>query len=248
MIFFLLFSLSRLAIPVVACEGQCIVDVTNAFIGNYTKPMNQVFADAADKISKLILPSENSVSVLKLMSPVRNAYSQDAYFTMETAIFPSYFHGKCQVNGIDPAGCPNPDCPVVCGTPGSLVHFYDELKTIAYNATSINLANITRSSSNTYRAVEAAVINELRGGARSRRSLRSVSGVSRPKELGTKPAASIVKNLQKRGAMSDDQAKVILRKIFQDMEKDLAKSCGEKPGLPDCSWEHKMKTFILSFP
>ena len=63
---------------------------------------------------------------------------------METAIFPSYFHGKCQVNGVNPPGCPNPDCPVVCGTPGSLVHFFPTLRGIAYNQTRKRLDDLAK--------------------------------------------------------------------------------------------------------
>ena len=50
---------------------------------------------------------------MDLLRPVTDAYKSDAYNGMETAIFPSYFHGKCQQDGVDPPGCPNPDCPVV---------------------------------------------------------------------------------------------------------------------------------------
>ena len=35
--------LAGLASVVSACEGTCIVDVTKAFLGNYTEPIHQVF-------------------------------------------------------------------------------------------------------------------------------------------------------------------------------------------------------------
>ena len=36
--------LAGLASVVSACEGTCIVDVTKAFLGNYTSPIHQAFA------------------------------------------------------------------------------------------------------------------------------------------------------------------------------------------------------------
>ena len=33
---------------------------------------------------------------MKYLEPIIDAYKANAYAGMETAIFPSYFHGKCQ--------------------------------------------------------------------------------------------------------------------------------------------------------
>lgn len=78
---------------------------------------------------------------------------------METAIFPHYFHGKCARNGVDPPGCPNPDCPVVCGTPGSMVHFFPTLRFIAYNETRTRLEAAVAPGSDAYQQIEQNVLS-----------------------------------------------------------------------------------------
>ena len=77
---------------------------------------------------------------------------------LQNAIFPSYFHGKCQVDGVDPPGCPNPDCPVVCGTPGSLVHFYPKLRSIVFLCLEEFLRKLASPGSDSYRQVERALL------------------------------------------------------------------------------------------
>lgn len=64
-------------------------------------------------------------SELQYLQPIYDCIDASAFNETLTAVFPGKFHGKCQINGVNPPGCPNPDCPVVCGTPGSMVHFYD---------------------------------------------------------------------------------------------------------------------------
>ena len=75
---------------------------------------------------------------------------------MEDSIFKKFFRGKCQnpKTGIDPPGCPNPDCPVVCGTPGSIVHFYGELQNRAFNSTVQVIEQMLRPSSEEFKKVE----------------------------------------------------------------------------------------------
>ena len=59
---------------------------------------------------------------MQFLQPITQTYANRSYDGMEHAIFPSFFHGKClDSKGREPDGCPNPDCPIVCGTPGSLV-------------------------------------------------------------------------------------------------------------------------------
>jgi hypothetical protein len=38
-------AVSLLALPVSACEGDCIVGITKALIGNYTPPVASVMSD-----------------------------------------------------------------------------------------------------------------------------------------------------------------------------------------------------------
>ncbi|KAH8829383.1 hypothetical protein DL96DRAFT_1597916 [Flagelloscypha sp. PMI_526] len=106
--------------------------------------------------------------------PVLTEYKKTSFESMKTAIFPSYFHGvslcllrlpytskpfvgKCQQNGVNPPGCPNPNCPVVCGTSGSMVHFYPKLLSITFEDTSRRLTSLLAPSSSKYKQVEKLV-------------------------------------------------------------------------------------------
>jgi len=148
---------------VLACEGLCIVGISRAFLGNYTSPTNTVFQHLAQQISQTLLPAERHSDSMSYLRPIISTYKDNSYDGMRTAIFPSYFHGKCQRNGVDPPGCPNPDCPVVCGTPGSLVHFYPTLRFIAYNHTRSSLQRLCSPGNDAYERVERAVVQAASG-------------------------------------------------------------------------------------
>jgi hypothetical protein len=57
-----------------------------------------------------------------------------------------------------PIGSPILECPVVWGTPGSLIHFYPKLRHIALNQTRQLLRTISRSDTAAYAKVEAAIV------------------------------------------------------------------------------------------
>lgn len=182
----------------------------------------------ANQISTQITHSQTS-SPLKYLTPLIDAYNKAAYPGLETAIFPSYFHGKCQnKDGTEPEGCPNPDCPVVCGTPGSLVHFYGKLRTIAYEETSKILATLARPGSESYMAVEKAVLADADAGGHRHRTVGRYGRVGVP--------------ITRRA----DGARAELKKIMKQMAPLLEKACGENQMA--CSWEEIMKPYILSFP
>ena len=188
---------------------------------------------------------------------------------METAIFPSYFHGKCQRNGVDPAGCPNPDCPVVCGTPGSLVHFYPKLRYIAYNQTRALLADLAAPGSQSYEKAESAVMKAatMRRMVRWYRFGHPVAPWTAGAKVDTQTKASAEKGVD---AEAGEDAEIMLRNLpyvrkreenvkegFKNIMAQVAllleKSCGgratdDKGALSQCSWEAPMKEFILTFP
>ncbi|PSR79163.1 hypothetical protein PHLCEN_2v7134 [Hermanssonia centrifuga] len=233
--------LAFFAVPVTvsACEGDCIVGITNAFISNYTDPVHGVLENIASQISNMLPKHPSSASSLHYLKPITDAYSKDAYDGMETAIFPNYFHGKCQQNGVDPPGCPNPDCPVVCGTPGSLVHFYGKLRYIAFNQTKHILQSLATPGSDTYQQVEQDVLNAAN--ANMKRMSRIYAHAN---PYGTTPMF-----LKKR----EDDIKTNLKRILAKIPSLMERTCGgsgdgETNGLSDCSWEDPMKAYILSFP
>lgn len=231
-------------VAVSACEGECIVGITNAFLGNYSSPIGSVLGEIvrnrsmfmalsnsffqANQISNELIPPESRTSTpFKYLTPLVTIYNKQAYNALETAIFPSYFHGKCQnpETGVDPAGCPSPNCPVVCGTPGSLIHFYSKLRTIAFEETTSMLKNLTSPDSDSFKGVAKAVMADM----------HSNSGLAAPPRHVGIPVQRRAQNMT-----------MVLEKIMEQAPMLLKKACGE--GQAACSWEVKMKEYILSFP
>lgn len=236
---FRLLLAAMVPVTVSGCEGDCIVGITNAFLTNYTRPVNYVLDNVAKQISNMLPTHPGLETSRDYLRPIMDAYSNDAYDGMETAIFPSYFHGKCQQDGVDPPGCPNPDCPVVCGTPGSLVHFYGKLRYIAFNQTRHLLQTLSTPGTDAYDAVERRVL--AADGAKTRRAMRIYQRAS--------PSGSVPLLLTRRE--EDTQAR--LRDIMRAIGPMLLQTCGgaedgETNGLAECSWEREMKEYILTFP
>lgn len=200
----------------------------------------------ANEIEQTIIPSHaHAESPLDYISALLSNYEQQAYLTMETGIFPSYFHGKCQLpNGpMNPPGCPNPDCPIVCGTPGSLIHFYARLRRIAFTQTRILLEDMTKPDSKTYKRVEKTVLNYAN---------RPI-----PRMLQRKKDFHYETSLLEKRA---EDAKEKLAPIMRHLSSMLSDLCGGLAGanvgvedavddeLPNCSWKDKMTGLILSYP
>ncbi|KAH7928580.1 hypothetical protein BV22DRAFT_1004517 [Leucogyrophana mollusca] len=230
-----MFVLLTAPVVVFACEGQCIVDITNEYLRRYTPVMLYVLQDMAEQISTdLVPPSARRASPITYFGPVLDAYNSTAYAGLENAIFPSYFHGKCQdADGVDPAGCPDPDCPIVCGTPGSMVHFYAKLRSIAFEQTTAMLANLTKPSSATYKEVEKLVMADVN--TARRRTLDNLSRI----------IPSQGQTLSNKHGMRDIQQS--LQGIMKQLPQLMGQKCGA-PKLSRCSWEKAMKAYILSFP
>lgn len=183
----------------------------------------------ADKIdAQCIPPANRRQDSISYFTPVIHAYNNVSYDGLRNAIFPSYFHGKCLYkNGTVPNGCPNPDCPVVCGTPGSMVHFFPVLTRIVYNQVSGQMTNITSPRSKAFQKVEKTVLAD----AQTRRR-RALSRVSRSAQLEARATAATRKQF---------------RAIMKDFPTMSLTACGGS-NLSQCSWETYMKTFILQYP
>ncbi|KAF8842957.1 hypothetical protein BDN67DRAFT_965130 [Paxillus ammoniavirescens] len=216
-------------VAVLACEGECIIGITNEFLNLYSSPITNALQNMADQINaKIVPPSGRRQDAISYFTPVLTAYNKTAYPELRDAIFPRYFHGKCQdANGVDPPGCPNPDCPKVCGTPGSLVHFYGILETIVFNQTCGLLTNLTSPGSKSYKQVQAMVLADASKG--QRRALSKVSRFARVRSRGT------------------TKAQKDLRDIMKGFPAMMMNACGDH-GLSQCSWETDMKRFILKYP
>ncbi|KIM47055.1 hypothetical protein M413DRAFT_64012 [Hebeloma cylindrosporum] len=245
-----------LSAPLVqACEGDCIVGITKALIGNYTPPVTSAMSDLAGAIQSQLIPdSKKPPPALTYLNPIVDEYNKRAYDNMEHAVFKSYFHGKCQdpVTGIDPPGCPNPDCPVVCGTPGSIVHFYSTFQRLAFNAT-VNLVDkLTHPSSASYKKVEKAVLEAAKAsshkhGRRFLRFMRSSESVG--KAGGNEPSGQAIGVKERRQESIKRDLQALLRK-FRSLLTLVCRGTSDDPtnDLSGCSWEHEFKEYILTFP
>lgn len=179
-------------------------------------------------------------------------YNKRAYDNMELAVFKSFFHGKCQdpATGIDPPGCPNPDCPVVCGTPGSIVHFYPKFRRLAFNAT-VNLVNkLMEPSSASYKKVEKAVLEAAKASSHKhgRRFLRFMRP-SADRDGGLEPFVQDIKMKEKRQENVKRDLLVLLRKFHSLLNVICGGASDDQTkDLSECSWEHDFKEYILTFP
>lgn len=192
---------------------------------------------------------------MSFFQPILTTYYDTSYDDMRTAIFPSYFHGKCQRNGVEPQGCPNPNCPVVCGTPGSLVHFFPTLRFIAFKSTRDTLQRLCSPSSDEYKKTEHTVARAATTTRKSGSKQRRLSTFSDGAALGVGELAHGVspgKNFQYMRKREEDVGKAF-KEIMRQVPDLLEQVCGGKPtedasALPDCSWEEAMKAFILTYP
>ncbi|KAI0296473.1 hypothetical protein BC826DRAFT_908451 [Russula brevipes] len=234
----LLILLLSSLVSVLACEGDCIKGITYAWLGNYTTPVHTVFQHLAGRISEDLFPAGSDHDSMSYLHPIMSVYEDSSYDGMRTAIFPSYFHGKCQRNGVDPSGCPNPDCPVVCGTPGSLVHFFPTLRFIAFNHTRRALRRLCSPGNDAYDRAERTVVQAAAGYRGRGRELRRSMTQGRYSSYVRKRQQTVKKRFE-----------AIMRQTAGLLEK----ACGGHPSededaLPKCSWEEDMKTYILTFP
>ncbi|KDQ58393.1 hypothetical protein JAAARDRAFT_192971 [Jaapia argillacea MUCL 33604] len=232
-------------VAVLACEKDCMDGVTQRWIDNYALPIQTLLTNIGNQINQLVPPTAQPPTVTYFLQPVQATYNSEISSALETAIFPSYFHGKCQLPPdftINPPGCPNPNCPVVCGTPGSLVHFYGKLRYIAYNTTLHMLENLVKPGSETYKEIEQTVLEHT---------------TNPPPRMFKRfiPRGSLIGNdyskflKNRRSADVKSQLQVILKSLGPQLEKMCGgNGDGTTNGLPDCSWEQATKAYILTFP
>lgn len=205
---------------------------------------------------------------MTFVQPILTAYQNTSYDTLETAVFPSYFHGKCQrfsKDGQDPPGCPDPDCPVVCGTPGSLVHFYSTLRSIVFNSTRQTLTKLGSPGSDAYNQVNALVDNAqnlnrkrsmhdgLNAEAEAPAQFDHVHSHSfgRHSRIHPRHIHSLSNRFHRTAAHARSSSSV--KTILATIGPQLGQTCGspaneDTSSLRYCSWETEMKAYILSFP
>jgi hypothetical protein len=217
------------------------------------------FSKARQVSEQLVPPHARKSPPISYLHPLTEAYSKKSYDSLRTAIFPGYFHGKCQVDGVNPKGCPNPDCPVVCGTPGSLVHFYGKLRQIAFNETREMLRELSKPEGSVFKQILKGVKADEKRKARKPRMIRvygRIPGDGTPDATSKQAAPGSVRKYRLKQRDDDNQtddSSAILKKILDQIPRRLEEECGGTgkdglDGLGRCSWEEPMKEFILSYP
>ncbi|KAK2461253.1 hypothetical protein APHAL10511_006780 [Amanita phalloides] len=169
-----------LPLAVLSCEKECQTGIAQAYASNYSYPVHQVMSSIANEMASTILPQQDyplTKTPIEYVATYLVNFHKNAPLAIQTAIF-NKFHGKCQrdeyaPNGtvsknIEPHGCPNPDCPVVCGTPGSLHHYFELVTRIVFKATTNLMQNMAAPESDTYKEIEKG----MGGGAKSRQEMR----------------------------------------------------------------------------
>ncbi|KAK0480746.1 hypothetical protein IW261DRAFT_1139485 [Armillaria novae-zelandiae] len=240
--FSLLFTLSALPVIASACEGDCITGVTADFVtgvlGFLKSEVLPGFVRELYTLMDVPSPSDDS-QLLSPFKPLLDAFENDAPPCFQENIFPGYFHGKCQVNGVDPPGCPNPDCEVVCGTPGSMVHHYQKLIEIVLNSTMTVCQNMTTPHSNVYQAVEKNMLETISSHSSSRRMFRFSRSTFYP-TISTTPSAT---GFSKRSSISIFSR--VFKAYMRRFPQTVRNACGT--GKDRCTFPY-MKKKILSYP
>jgi len=229
----------------------------------------------SEAINDRFLGGGQSSAAGQLVTPLYDAYVKASYNSTEQALFPGFFHGKCQdkVTGIEPKGCPDPDCPVVCGTPGSMVHYYPILATLAYNITRDTLATVAfRTSGPTFQSINSSLLSLYHRAHRQHRSIAPATTafsrhhryhrLSKPKRsdapvgLTDAEVTSQLKSLLVEfaaGAYLSGACKVTgggtmgnpVVRVGRGKEPDTYVMAKD---VGQCSWAMSMIPYILSFP
>lgn len=249
---FLALAILRLTL---ACETECKNGVTGVFVGNYSMPIRRVFLkivghliDSTLSFTVQLWPCQQGERIADrflldqdpqyYLEPINNTLHDEAPDLVQNAIF-SRFHGKCQdvKTGINPVGCPNPSCPVICGTPGSLVYHYSELETIVHNAVKALLEQAVNPSSVAYSESSSRIYRAYQSSRMVGPSLRF-------------PLAHGSATYKTADEYSFNRT---LSVAFRDIASLLDSECGgprkDTPDpFPQCSWKKTMVNYILTFP
>ncbi|KAL0577195.1 hypothetical protein V5O48_004793 [Marasmius crinis-equi] len=230
---------------VFACEEVCMNGTVAETLRIYTTRV----------LEPLFGHKEQELQAPRCLDPLRRAVQVHSPDALHSYIFKGFFHGKCQRNGIEPEGCPNPDCPSRCGTPGSMVHFYSTFRRLAFNAIRDTIGNQTENGSPVYKQMEACI--EQRGTVRRKEApLRLLPRVYANRDLSLpilymREPFEVYPGVE--GAMFKRQKEQSVATHLQDLAQELEGYCGleakeSRTDLKKCSWEKEMKKFILQYP
>lgn len=128
-----------------ACEMPCRYGISNAIVQQYANLLQPIFNQFTTSDVDMTAfdftawTTQGAAAKQQLTTAIQSA--QQTYFTQATApnstlaqavltpVFAKY-RGTCPTT----AGCPNYNCPTVCGSPGSVIANLDDALSIAKNA------------------------------------------------------------------------------------------------------------------
>jgi hypothetical protein len=133
---------------------------------------------------------------------------------------------------------------MICGTPGSMVHFYSKFCDISFTTT---ITSLVSCANETYPALLKTLQKHL------------ATSLSHPR-VETAPGPQILR-YRRRGLFDNETVKSspsplpiaekdiaqALKDILAKIPQNLKDCCGGS-GLSKCKWGETMKPFILSFP
>ncbi|KAI3622363.1 hypothetical protein WG66_015729 [Moniliophthora roreri] len=241
MISLLIVALFTVPALIYACEEHCMNGTSDEFKRRYSPIFLNFFKQA-----------EKDLGVPNSLQPLWAAWDGAASDCLRETIF-HHFRGKCQRNGIEPEGCPNPSCPVRCGTPGSMVYHYPILERLAFIAVHNTYSNLTQPNSHVVQQIRDRVSNSKskRDIAYMRFQPRAYAhDVPLPFYFMREPftiRSSADEGLYTRE--SPGHLEVVLEKLAVGLKQHCGYEEHSTKGLADrCSWKEEMKEFILQYP
>ncbi|KAF9269635.1 hypothetical protein L218DRAFT_280554 [Marasmius fiardii PR-910] len=242
-----IFSVVALVLSsVYACEEICKSGTISKIMDKYT----------TDVLEPYFLRKEKELQVSHSLDPLRIAIKLDCPGVLIANVF-GHFRGKCQRNGVTPEGCPNPDCPSRCGTPGSMVHFYSTLRRLAFESFFDVIKNHTDTASPTYRQIQARV-EQGRESRKRETPMRfqprpdANHDVSLPILYMRQPfeiQPDVDRALNSKRERHSTHVAVSLGRIPSELETICGRLSKEsETDLKHCSWRTEMTKFILQYP
>ncbi|KAK9727458.1 hypothetical protein K7432_001792 [Basidiobolus ranarum] len=114
-----------------ACENECRQAADRDFVDKYTPLVTELFSNFERDVKSTF--SYEIRTHIALEANVKNAFYKSQQLLMEKmhnimdyGIFGKY-HARC--HQVDTPGCPNYYCLEVCGSPGSIIYYLDDVLT-----------------------------------------------------------------------------------------------------------------------
>ncbi|ORX90040.1 hypothetical protein K493DRAFT_340269 [Basidiobolus meristosporus CBS 931.73] len=125
----LLGLVSLCLVGVLACEKECKIAMDNEFASLYTPVIMEQFHSLEQNIVSTMSPQvkefpELEKVISRAVEGIRHEALRELNNIMHHGIFDKY-HARCYRTELE--GCPNYYCEEVCGSPGSIIYYLDDV-------------------------------------------------------------------------------------------------------------------------